>query len=172
MADNSMWFNFYISTKYNFDINNMLNIFEKIIDKLELTYNYEYMVFMKMYWQKEWMKHDELLKHKGPISEIDKDALIQIKESCNDFFWECKYKRKPVFQLGFGTNLDFFEETIRGYSISFTKFDGIYSSDFIKELAQIVKDGIGANDEILVKTDPKLHYNGDKTLYVEFKYFE
>ena len=80
MADNSMWFNFYISTKYTFDIDKMLNIFEKLIEKLNLTYNYEYMIFSKTYWKKGWMKSDELLKHKGSISEIDKDILLQIKD--------------------------------------------------------------------------------------------
>ena len=172
MAGNSMWFNFYISTKYNFDINNMLNIFEKIIEKLNLTYNYEYMIFSKTYWKNGWMKSDELLKHKGSISEIYKDTLLQIKDECNDFFWECKYKRKPVFQLSFSTSIGLNDEMISYYSISFFKFDGIYSSDFIKEIAQIVKDGTGANDEILVKTDSKLHLNEDETLYVEFNDFE
>ena len=172
MADNSMWFNFYISKKYTFDIDKMLNIFEKLIEKLNLTYNYEYMIFSKTYWKKGWMKHDELLKHKGSISEIDKDTLLQIKDECNGFFWECKYKRKFVIQISFRSSINFNDNTVDYYVIDFYSYHEMYSNEFIKELAQIVKEGTGANNEILVKTDSKLHLNENETLYVEFNDFE
>ena len=47
MAEKSMWLIFEMSPKYTFDIDKMLNIFEKLIGKLNLTYNYEYMIFSK-----------------------------------------------------------------------------------------------------------------------------
>ena len=172
MAEKFMWLIFEMSPKYTFDINKMLNIFEKLIEKLNLTYNYEYMIFSKTYWKKGWMKSDELLKHKGSISEIDKDTLLQIKDECNGFFWECKYKRKFVIQISFSSSINFEDNTVNHYSINFNRYDEMYSNVFIKELAQIVKEGTGANNEILVKTDSKLHLNENETLYVEFNDFE
>ena len=172
MAEKSMWLIFEMSPKYTFDIDKMINIFEKLIEKLNLTYNYEYMIFSKTYWKKSWMKDDELLKHKGSISEIDKDTLLQIKDECNDFFWECKHKRKFVIQISFSSCINCEDNTVNHYSININRYDEMYSNEFIKELAQIVKEGTGANDEILVKTDYKLHLNENETLYVEFNDFE
>lgn len=172
MADKTMWLIFEMSSKYTFDINKMLNIFEKIIEKLDLTYNYEYMIFSKTYWKKGWMKHDELLKHKGPISEIDKDTLSQIKDECNSFFWECEYKRKFVIQIAFHSILNFDDNTVNHYSINFNRYDEMYSKEFIKELAQIVKEGIGAKDEIVIEKPVKLQIEGGEVLEVVFNDFE
>ena len=172
MAEKQMWLMFEMSPKYAFDIDKMLNIFEKLIEKLNLTYNYEYMIFSKTYWKKGWMKHDELLKHKGSISEIDHDALLKIKDECNDFFWECKYKRKFVIQISFNSSINFNDNTVDYYSISFIRYDEMYSKGFIKELAQIVKEGIGAKDEIIIKIPTKLRVQGGEVLEVVFNDFE
>ena len=138
MAEKSMWLIFEMSPKYTFDIDKMLNIFEKLIGKLNLTYNYEYMIFSKTYWKKGWMKHDELLKHKGSISEIDKDTLLQIKDECN------------------GSCINFGDNIVNHYSIHFNRYDEMYSNEFIKEPAQIVKEGINAKDEIVIKKPEKI----------------
>ena len=156
MAEKSMWLIFEMSPKYTFDIDKMLNIFEKLIGKLNLTYNYEYMIFSKTYWKKGWMKHDELLKHKGSISEIDKDTLLQIKDECNGFFWECKHKRKFVIQISFSSCINFEDNIVNHYSINFNRYDEMYSNEFIKDLAQIVKEGINAKDEIVIKKPEKI----------------
>ena len=172
MAEKFMWLIFEMSPKHTFDINKMLNIFEKLIEKLNLTYNYEYMIFSKTYWKKGWMKSDELLKHKGSISEIDKDTLLQIKDECNDFFWECKYKRKFVIQISFSSCINFEDNTVNHYSINFSRYDEMYSNEFIKELAQIVKERINAKDEIVIKKPEKISVQSGEVLEVVFNDFE
>lgn len=47
-----MWLDFNISDEYQFDLESMIEIFIKIIDKLNLTYNYEYAIFDKSYWER------------------------------------------------------------------------------------------------------------------------
>ena len=172
MAEKSMWLIFEVSPKYTFDIDKMLNIFQKLIEKLNLTYNYEYMIFSKTYWKKSWMKDDELLKHKGSISEIDKDTLLQIKDECNDFFWECKHKRKFVIQISFSSCINCEDNTVNHYSININRYDEMYSNEFIKELAQIVKEGINAKDEIVIKKPEKISVEGGEVLEVVFNDFE
>ena len=118
------------------------------------------------------MKHDELLKHKGSISEIDKDTLLQIKDECNDFFWECKYKRKFVIQISFSSSINFNDNTVDYYRIDFNRYDEMYSNEFIKELAQIVKEGINAKDVIVIKKPEKISVQGGEVLEVVFNDFE
>ena len=172
MAEKSMWLIFEMSPKYTFDIDKMLNIFEKLIEKLNLTYNNEYMIFSKTYWKKGWMKRNELLKHKGSILEIDKDTLLQIKDECNDFFWECKHKRKFVIQISFSSCINCEDNTVNHYSININRYDEMYSNEFIKELAQIVKEGINAKDEIVIKKPEKISVEGGEVLEVVFNDFE
>ena len=100
------------------------------------------------------------------------NSLLQIKDECNGFFWECKYKRKFVIQISFSSSINFNDNTVDYYRIDFNRYDKMYSNEFIKELAQIVKEGINAKDEIVIKKPEKISVQGGEVLEVVFNDFE
>ncbi len=163
---------FKISNEYHFDLEKMIDIFCKIIDTLDLTYNYEYAVFDKSYWENGFDKHDELLKHIGSLSNISKEELMKIKDECNGFFWEAKYKRKPVMHISFSLiDMNNYQNHDNFYNISIERKGEIYEREVIMELARIVKEGIHAKDEIIIGKNPKYELVGGETVQIDFSQF-
>lgn len=120
---------------------------------------------------KGWIKNDQLLKHVGSLSNISQEELNQIRDDCNSFFWEAKYKRKLVIQISF-LLIDMNNENLKNhYTLGIIHKDKKYDKKLIMELAKIVKEGIKAKDKIKIYKSPKLFVNNEAVTMVDFSKF-